>query len=211
MLKSAWPSWMMSVGEMGKGTRYAFKGKPGKNTFFLSFKVPATSKFTSGSFDIKPGIYFDCLEIIYGRFLLSNENRIQIFHWNRGKTQRIPDGFTPFDYKMLVCPDKGIVFFMFMLIFDHFCDGMWFLLVERICTKKICLFDYTNVFVLSRKMQLPKGDPINQFSTATYLCLSKARTWNSNAILFFSTRVKCDSSFWWYWCHCWPSLAKLNI
>jgi hypothetical protein len=34
---------MMSVGE--KGTRYAFKGKPGKNTFFLlSFKVPATSK-----------------------------------------------------------------------------------------------------------------------------------------------------------------------
>lgn len=71
---------MMSVGEMGKGTRYAFKGKPGKNTFFLSFKVPATSKFTSGSFDIKPGIYFDCLEIIYGRFLLSNENIIQIFH-----------------------------------------------------------------------------------------------------------------------------------
>jgi hypothetical protein len=97
----------------------------------LSFKVPATSKFTSGSFDIKPGIYFDCLEIMYGRFLLSNENRIQ----------RIPDGFTPFDYNMLVCPDNGIVFFMFMLIFYHFCDGMWFFLVERICTV-FCLFDY---------------------------------------------------------------------
>jgi hypothetical protein len=41
---------MMSVGEMGKGTRYAFKGKPGKNTFFLSF------------FNEKFGFYFHYLK-----------------------------------------------------------------------------------------------------------------------------------------------------
>ena len=63
---------------------------------------------------------------------------------------------------------------------------------------------------------LTKNLLIFQFNPDTFLCLSQAMTWISNAIchsLFYVQWVKMrdDCSFCWYWWNCWTSLFKLSF
>ena len=58
--------------------------------------------------------------------------------------------------------------------------------------------------------------PINQFNSATCLCLSQARIcisnvkcWRSFYIQWFEEIVHC--LFCWYWWNWWPSLFKLSL
>lgn len=37
------------------------------------------------------------------------KNKIQVFHWSRGKIQRIHSGFTSLDYQLPGCPEKRTI------------------------------------------------------------------------------------------------------
>jgi hypothetical protein len=92
-----------------------------------------------------------------------------------------------------------------------------------------CLFDWMavssvffiiNLYLYCRwrtNYQEEQGwDPMNQFKTVTFLCLSRTRTWISNVIyrglFYFQWFVMRDDwSFYWYWRNCWPSLFKLSL
>ena len=58
--------------------------------------------------------------------------------------------------------------------------------------------------------------PINRFSSATFVCMSQAKTWVSNTI--YHGLIVCSvvgGMMWlficWYWWNCWPSLIKLSF
>jgi len=73
------------------------------------------------------------------------------------------------------------------------------------------------IYLLSLKILLSRvegWDPINQFNSYIFLCLSQGRTWISNVIcrsvfLLQWVKVRGSCSFCWYWWHWWPSLAYL--
>ena len=75
------------------------------------------------------------------------------------------------------------------------------------------------IYVLPLEIQLSRGegwDPINRFNSATFLCLSQARTWISNVICWHSCGLFCVQwvhlcYFCWYWWNWWPSLFKLSF
>jgi hypothetical protein len=92
-----------------------------------------------------------------------------------------------------------------------------------------CLFDWMavssfffiiNLYLYCRwrtNYQEEQGwDPMNQFKTVTFVCLSRTRKWISNVIcrglFYFQWFVMRDDwSFYWYWWNCWPSLFKLSL
>jgi hypothetical protein len=86
---------------------------------------------------------------------------------------------------------------------------------ENLCKMFYCLF----ISVLSLEIQLSRRGglgSINRFSSATFVCMSQAKTWVSNTIyrgLFVCSVV--GGMMWlficWYWWNCWPSLIKLSF
>lgn len=47
----------------------------------------------------------------------------QILHWNTGKIQRIPAGFTPYNYQMPACPGKKVLCLLVDISISDECDN----------------------------------------------------------------------------------------
>ena len=58
--------------------------------------------------------------------------------------------------------------------------------------------------------------PVNGISSPHLFACHKPRPGFPSSYQWFLFYVQCiemksDSSFWWYWCYCWPSLFKLSF
>ena len=113
-----------------------------------------------------------------------------------GCSNNIADAYEMINYS---CPYSGwnvfpvldsmlLLLFVFLIVCT--CGLFkWQWICEGIC----CLL----IFVLPLEIQLPEGGwgPVNRFNSATFLCLSYARTWNSKAIcrgIFVFSWLRCE-------------------